>query len=389
MPLTGKIYFDNASTALPKAPNVGRDMCRFIEENGCNVNRGGYNAAYDTAEVVIETRQRLCRLFGYDKPHGVIFTSNITTSLNMVLKGFLKKGDHVITSSMEHNAVVRPLTQLAADGVEVSAVPCTRRGELVLDELEPLIRPNTRAVVMLHASNVCGTIMPVAQVGEICARHKLCFIVDTAQTAGVLPINMRDTRVDAMCFTGHKGLLAAQGIGGFIVTDDFAAKMTPLISGGTGSFSEAELMPELLPDRFEPGTINLPGIYGLNAALQYLEKTGIDVIYDHEKQLTALFLDEISRLENVRAVGLPTAEGRVGVVSLDFLNRDNAEISYRLASEYGILTRCGIQCAPHAHAVLGTRPQGTVRFSFGYRNTADEVKTSAAAIREILSSIPQ
>lgn len=239
-----KIYMDNACTSFPKPPTVATAVCDFIANYGVNINRGSYGPAYEMENVVYQTRVALSRLFGYPDCKNVIFTANITTSLNMVLKGLLRPGDHVLVSSMEHNAVMRPLVQLTGDGVSFDRIPCTKQGELCLKEAEALIRPNTKAVIMTHASNVCGTVMPLTEVGDFCRRHGLTFIVDSAQTAGVLPIHMGDMHIDALCFTGHKGLLGPQGIGGFIVTDELAARIQPLISGGTGSLSHSEDVPD-------------------------------------------------------------------------------------------------------------------------------------------------
>ncbi|MEM1484205.1 aminotransferase class V-fold PLP-dependent enzyme [Oscillospiraceae bacterium PP1C4] len=379
-----KIYLDHAATSFPKPPEVARQMLYYMENVGCNINRGGYQAAYNAAELVLDTRERLCALFGFSNPRNVIFTSSVTASLNFILKGFLRGGDHVLVSAMEHNAVIRPLVQLQDCGVSFDRIPCNEQGELLLDAVEPLIRPETKAIVMTHASNVCGTILPVEQVGAICQKHRLKLIVDCAQTAGVESIAMEKMHIDALAFTGHKGLLGPQGIGGFVVTDELAAQMTPLISGGTGSFSHLEAMPEQLPDRFEAGTPNLPAIYGLNAALCYLEAYGIDRIRAQEQSLTERFIRQLSDYDKIRVVGVSDPRKRTAVVSLDFLSSDNAEIAFRLDSEYGIMTRCGLHCAPNAHKTLHTYPQGTVRFSFGHFNTEEEMDDTITAIDKIL-----
>ena len=383
MPKKLKCYFDNASTSYPKAPGVAKSVYNFIENVGCNVNRGEYKVAYSAAEIMVETRERLCTLFGFDKPRGVIFTQNVTTALNVVLKGFLKAGDHLIVSAMEHNAVMRPVAQLAELGVEFSRAPCNDMGELMLEQLEALLRPNTRAIVMTHASNVCGTVLPIAQVGELCVRHGLRFIVDCAQTGGVLPVNMRAMHIDALCFTGHKGLLAPQGIGGFLIDEGFARELTPLISGGTGSFSDSEALPALLPDRFEAGTPNLPAIYGLHTALGYLTEHKTNRILEQEQAITQRFLQGLEGFLGVRIIGVKNAKKQTAIVSLDFIKKDNAEVAYRLESEHGIMTRCGLHCAPNAHKTLGTFPQGTVRFSFSHFTTADEIDFALEAIKWI------
>ncbi|MDO5410627.1 MAG: aminotransferase class V-fold PLP-dependent enzyme [Lachnospiraceae bacterium] len=392
-----KIYLDQASTTFPKPVQVPEAIYRYMTENGTNINRGGYEDAYSAEEMVLETRERLCELFHFDQCENVIFTANITTSLNVILKGFLKPGDHVLVSAMEHNAVMRPLRQLEQCGVAFDRIPCSETGELLLEEMEQLVKPKTRAVVMLHASNVCGTIMPAEQVGAFCKQHGLKFILDTAQTAGVLPVDMKKMHIDALAFTGHKGLLGPQGIGGFLCTDEMAQKMVPLLSGGTGSISHTEEIPEFMPDRFEPGTPNLPGIAGLHAALGYLKEVGISKIYEKEMELTGAFLEQIKGLEaadacrnsgdgdgRLRIVGKRNLEGRTAVVSVQPLFKDPAQVAFELENQYGIMTRVGLHCAPSAHKTLGTYPTGTIRFAFGHTNTLTEAETAARALRELL-----
>lgn len=237
---------------------------------------------------------------------------------------------------------------------------------------------------MTHASNVCGTIMPIYEVGEICKKHNIKFVVDTAQTAGAINIDMKKMNIDGLAFTGHKGLLGPQGIGGFIITDEMAEIMEPLVSGGTGSMSDSEEIPPFMPDKFECGTINIPGIFGLNEALKYIEKEGIENIREKEIELTRAFIEGVKTLENVRLVGIEGTEGRTAVVSLDCRDRDNAEISYLLDKDFGIATRCGLHCAPSAHKTLDTFPQGTVRFSFNHFNTEREIQYAIEALDEIL-----
>ena len=310
-------------------------MLYYIQQVGCNVNRGGYAGAYSAAELVLDTRERIGKLFHFPQPSNVIFTSSVTASLNFILKGFLKAGDHVLTSSMEHNAVMRPLMQLTKNGVSYDRIPCSGKGELNVNAMDSMVRENTKAIILTHTSNVCGTIMPIERVGAFCRERGLKLIVDCAQTGGTEPIDMEKMNIHALAFTGHKGLMGPQGIGGFIITDEMASQMEPLISGGTGSFSHLETMPELLPDRFEAGTPNLPGIYGLNAALCYLEKTGMDVIRAKESSLTAAFLKRMGGREDIRIAGIGDAAKQTSVVSLDFLKRDNAEIAFLLDSQYG------------------------------------------------------
>ena len=383
-----KIYLDQASTTYPKPECVARAVYEYMTGIGSNINRGCYENAYDTEEVVLETRELLCELFDGPDCKNVIFTKNVTESLNVVLKGFLKPGDHILTSSMEHNAVMRPIRQLEAEGVFFDRIPCNGQGELLLDTMWGLLKQNTKAIVMMHASNVCGTLLPLKEVGAFCKAHGLKFIVDCAQTAGVFPISMKEMNIDALCFTGHKGLYGPQGIGGFILQEDMIGEISPLLSGGTGSISHTEEIPDFMPDRFEPGTMNLPGIFGLHAALEWLNDTGIENIHNKEKELTELFLKKIQKMdpkgEKIRLVGKKIVDGRTSVVSIQTPGRDVSEIAYLLDKNYGIMTRVGLHCAPNAHKTLDTYPTGTVRFSFGYFNTEEEVLFAVKALEELL-----
>lgn len=370
-----KIYADQASTSFPKAPGTAEAMTEYLLGNGKNIGRGSYEGAYKTAASVFEVRERICRLFDYENPSNVVFTANITYALNMVIKGLLKKGDHVLVSSMEHNAVMRPLRQLEKERqISISQIPCNFLGELEISKLEQMIQKNTKAIIMLHASNVCGTILPLEEVGSLSRKHNLVFIADTAQTAGILPISMKKMNIDVLCFTGHKGLLGPQGIGGFIIRDEVIEEVSPLISGGTGSMSDSEEMPNFMPDHFEAGTLNLPGIIGLGAALSYIDEVGLGKIWKKEMRLTKQFLDDMKKNKKYRMVGHADIENRISVISLQCVEGDEAVLAYELEQTYGIMTRVGLQCAPHAHKTLGTFPKGTIRFSFGYENTEEEVE---------------
>ncbi len=381
-----RIYLDNAATSYPKPPGLGDAVKHFIEDVGENVNRSGYDSMV-AEEIVFETREMLAELFNFPTPENVIFTLNITYGLNFLLKGILQAGDHVIVSSMEHNAVMRPLIQLADQRVELSRVTCDEEGMLDVEDLVQHIRQNTKMVVLTHASNVSGTILPMEQIGSICKEKGLLFVVDTAQTAGVLDIDFQRLKADALAFTGHKGLLGPQGIGGFLVSQKMAEQMTALVSGGTGSLSEYEEVPPYLPDKLEPGTPNLPGIYGLNEALRYLKEVGLDSIREKESQLAACLLEGLATMERVRIVGPKGIQGRMAVVSADFLGYDNAQVAYYIQKHHGIRTRCGLHCAPSAHKTLGTFPQGTVRFSPGHFNTKAEMKKTLSAISEALKEL--
>ena len=379
------IYFDQAATSYPKPKSVVEAMVHFMSEVGVNVGRGSYREAYTADHVVYETRELLKTLFNASDSKNVIFTANITQSLNMVLKGYLKPGDHVLVSAMEHNAVMRPLIQLKANGVTFDRIPCTSEGELILESIEGLIKNNTKAIIMTHASNVSGTMMPIEEVGKLCEKHRLKFIVDAAQTAGVIDIDMKAMHIDVLTFTGHKSLLGPQGIGGFLLTDEMAISIEPYIAGGTGSFSHTEDMPSQMPDKFEAGTLNTPGVYGLNAALKYLMALGLNEIRNKEMALTQMFLEGLKRFPNVTVIGKQETFNRTAVVSIQIEGIDIAHVAYLLDKEYHIMTRVGLHCAPHAHKTLGTYPIGTLRFSFGHLNTPDEIQTCIEALETILN----
>ena len=380
------IYLDNASTSFPKAPTVATAMSDYITNRGININRGSYALAYDVEDIIYTTRQRLNTLFNGHDPSHVIFTQNVTMSLNMVIKGLLKAGDHVLVSSMEHNAVMRPLTQLLDKGITFDIIPCDKMGSIQLESMDSLIRPNTVAMIINHASNVCGTIQPLESIGSICKDHNLQFIVDAAQTAGVIPIDVKAYHIDALCFTGHKGLLGPQGIGGIILTKEMAQTLIPLIAGGTGSFSHLETMPTHMPDAFEAGTLNLPGIIGLNEGLSYIESQGMENIHNHELALTQAFLEGLQSIDVVNIIGKQDIQDRTAVVSITIDSMDPASIAYELESTYHIMTRVGLHCAPRAHQTLGTYPEGTVRFSFGYANTHEDVVSALSALHRILKN---
>lgn len=376
------VYLDNGATSFPKAPGVGEAMLDYVNNIGANVNRSTYEASSEAEMVLIECRERLCTLFGTEDITHAVFTPGMTAGLNMLLKGFLSPGDHVIVSSLEHNAMMRPIRQLEAQGVEFSRIPADSRGITDPKDILPLIRPNTRLVAIMHASNVCGTLLPVKEISDICRERGLPVILDAAQTAGHYPVNMKELGLSALCVPGHKGLLGPQGIGALMLDEEFAKRVEPLISGGTGSASDSELLPPYMPDRFESGTLNIPGIFGLNAALGFILDKGVQVFRAHEEKLTERFIDGLEGLP-LRLAGTKDISRRVGVISIDFTGRDNAEVAYEL-DKRGIMTRCGLHCAPSAHRTLGTFPQGTVRFSIGYANAECDVDAAISAIKEIL-----
>lgn len=377
------VYLDQAATSFPKPPCVAAAMTEYLTHVGANVNRGVYGSAQQAELTALRLRQRLCELFDFDYPTHAVLTPGNTWGLNLVLGGALRPGDHCIVSAMEHNAVMRPLQRLAKQGVRFDRIPCDGDGFLDLAALEGLFRPNTKLVVLAHASNVSGTVQDAAAVGRICAAHGVPFCLDAAQTAGHLPLSFRELGLSALSVPAHKGLMGPQGLGALLLAPDFAKALDPYVTGGTGSASDSEDQPAYMPDKFEPGTPNLPGIYGWEAALEFLQNIGVEQIRAHDLALSRRFLAVVQTIPGVRLLGPTDPQRRVGVFSLDFTGRDNAEVAYRLETEYGILTRCGLHCAPAAHKTLGTFPRGTVRFSAGWFTTERDIDAALAAIRAL------
>lgn len=380
-----KIYFDNGSTSWPKAPGVAEAMSELLTKGAFNINRGNYEGAYEVEGLVLETREKLAKMFHCEDSKRVLFSPGITHSLNYFIKGFLKAGDHVIVSGIEHNAVMRPLRQMEACGVTYDIAATAEDGSVTAEAIESLVKPKTKAVIISHASNVCGTVLPIEAIGQVCKKHDLFFVVDSAQSAGTIQIDIEKCGIDFLAFTGHKGLLGPQGIGGFLISERLDAQMVPYLSGGTGSQSDSLDMPTNLPDKYESGTMNLPGIIGLHAALSYIEEIGIDRIHDKKMELTSYFLERVKEFPNIRVVGKQDVQDRVAVVSLDFQGDDNAIIAFELEQNYGIMTRVGLHCAPIAHQSLHTYPQGTVRFAFSASNTKEEIDRCIDGFRELFS----
>lgn len=377
------IYLDNAATSFPKPLAVAQAMARYLTEVGANLNRGVYASAQDAGMTALLLREGLCRLFHHNDPTHCVLTGGNTMGLNMVLRGWLKPGDHCLVSAMEHNAVMRPLRDLAAAGVAFDRIPCDGTGRLDPDAIRPLVRPNTRLLLMAHGSNVSGTVQDAAAVGAVCRETGIPFALDAAQTAGHWDVDFTGWGLAALSVPGHKGLMGPSGVGALLLSPEFARKLTPIITGGTGSASDLEVQPDYMPDRFESGTPNLPGIYGLKAAVDFVLETGVPALRDHEQKLTERFLERLREVPNIRLAGSWETKDRVGVVSLDFPKWDNGEISLLLEERYGILTRCGLHCAPAAHRTLGTFPRGTVRFSPGWFTAPEEIDNAAAAVAEL------
>lgn len=377
-------YFDHAATSFPKAPGVGDAMKYYIDEVGANINRSTYAASTRAATVALETREQLCALFHFGEVTHALFTPGQTYSLNLVIRGLLEDGGHAIVSSMEHNAVMRPLTQLAGRGVSFSRIDIAPNGTFDFAGFERAFCKDTRLCVMTHASNVSGTLLPIERIGRICRAHDVPLLLDAAQTAGHVPIDFCALGLSALAVPGHKGLLGPGGIGALLIEPALAKRISPLVTGGTGSASDSEQQPDYMPDRFESGTLNLPGVYGLHAALGFVQTVGVEALGREQRALTERFLSGLAQIPFAHVHGTGEAYGRVGVVSCTFDGLDSADVAYRLENEFGILTRCGLHCAPSAHRSLGTFPQGTVRFSFGYGNAASDVDAALNAIERLL-----
>ena len=377
------VYLDNAATSFPKPPEVGRRMWEYVADVGATINRSAYGPAQQAGLVTLSLRRRLGQLFSFPDPTHVVLTPGNTWGLNLLLRGALRPGDHCLVSAMEHNAVMRPLLQLTQLGVTFDRIPCDCEGHLNPSRLESLFRPNTRLVLIAHASNVSGTVQDARAVGELCTRRGIPFCLDAAQSAGHLPIHFQALNLAALSVPAHKGLMGPQGIGALLLRPDFAAGLVPFVSGGTGSASDSELLPPYMPDRFEPGTPNLPGIYGWEAALAYLQSVTVEAVARHDQALSQHFLQGLRDIPQVRLIGPSTVRSRVGVFSLDFPGQDNGEVAFQLESRFGILCRCGLHCAPSAHKTLGTFPRGTVRLSLSWFTTEADVDRALEAVAAV------
>jgi len=378
------IYFDNPATSWPKPPQVKEAMNRFMEEIGANPGRSGHFRSIEAARIVFETREALSVLFHVKDSSRIVFTLNATESINLALKGLLKPGDHVITSSMEHNSVMRPLRDLEKKGVELSIIPCSNEGMLAPQEVERKIRSNTRMVVLNHASNVTGTLLPIEEVSFITRRHGLLFLVDAAQTAGAYPIDVEKDGIDLLAFTGHKSLYGPQGTGGLAIGEGVNEKeMSPLKQGGTGSRSEFEEQPDFLPDCFESGTPNGIGLAGLLAGVQFVLEKGVEQIRQNEMALIIKLIKGFKKIPQVKLYGPKLQEDRIATLSFNFAHLSPSNGALRLEKEFGILCRPGLHCAPSAHRTIGTFPEGTIRFGLSAFNAKAEVETAVQAISQI------
>ena len=380
------VYLDNAATSFPKPEAMLAAMIHYQQSIGANPGRSGHGRSIDAGRIIYETRETLARLFHIEDPLRIVLTKNSTEALNIALQGGLRPGDHVITSGMEHNSVMRPLRHLESQGVRVSVIPCSPRGELDPEDIKKAIHPATKMIVLTHASNVTGTILPVEAVGAI-IREKgdILFCVDAAQTAGALPIDVQKMKIDLLAFTGHKSLYGPQGTGGLYIRKGLEKGIAPLMMGGTGSRSEFEAQPDFMSDKYESGTPNTIGFAGLGAGVTYLAEQTIDGIRAKEEQLIRRFLERLEAFKDqVTVYGLNDAARQTAVISFNVKNISPSDAAMFFEEKFGILCRPGLHCAPAAHRTIGTFPQGTVRFSFGFFNTSRDMDRAAKAVMALI-----
>ncbi len=383
------IYLDNAATSLPKPPEVAQAMVHYLDEVGANPGRSGHHLSIQAARIVYDAREAVAGLLGAADPLHVVWTSNVTEALNMALVGTLRPGDHVITSSMEHNSMMRPLRALECEGVELTVLPCSPQGTLDPAQVAPAIRPNTVLIALNHASNVVGTLLPAAEVGRLARRHGLLLLVDAAQTAGAYPIDMQADGIDLLAFTGHKSLLGPMGTGGLIIGERVdLARWRLLKRGGTGSRSEREEQPSFLPDMGESGTPNAVGIAGLLAGVRHVVERGVAAIRAHEVALTQRLIDGLQAIACVTVHGGLVAAGQAATLSFNIDSMEPSEVGLRLDEEHDIMCRVGLHCAPAAHRTLGTFPTGTVRFGLGAFSTVADVDGALAAVAQLAREAP-
>jgi len=378
------IYFDNAATSWPKPPGVAEAMVHFINDVGANPSRSAHRLAVESGRIVYSAREAVAELFHAPDPLRIVFGHNVTEALNLALRGLLRPGDHVVTSSMEHNSVMRPLRALAHRGIELTVVPCSPEGFLDPAKVEAALRPNTTIIALNHASNVVGTLLPVSEVATIARQHGPLLLVDTAQTGGAYPVDVQADGIDLLAFTGHKSLCGPMGTGGLIVGERVDVKrMDPLKRGGTGSRSEHEEQPDFLPDMCESGTPNAVGLAGLDAGVREVLQRGVDAIRAHEMALTQRLIDGLKDIPGVIVYGGLDANRQTATVSFNIAGMEPSEAGLRLDDQHGIMCRVGLHCAPAAHKTIGTFPTGTVRFGMGLFNTLDQVDTAVDAVRQL------
>ena len=374
------IYFDNAATTLRKPPCVAQAVAEALGSMG-NSGRGVHEGALSASRIIYDSRIALAELFGAESPERIAFTANSTESLNIAVKGVLAPGDHVITTALEHNSVLRPLYELEDLGVQLTILPADPMGNLRYEDFAAEIRPNTKAIVTTHGSNLTGNLLDIGRIGEFASRHGLIYIVDASQTAGVFDIDVQRMHIDILCFTGHKGLLGPQGTGGIYVREGL--EIRPLLSGGSGVQTYLRSHPPQMPTLLEAGTLNGHGIAGLGAAVRYLQETGLDTIRTKEQELMMTFYEAVREIPGITVYGDFRKPNRCAIVALNVRDYDSGEVSDALSSQYGIATRPGAHCAPLMHKALGTVEQGAVRFSFSHYNTKEEILIAVSALREL------
>lgn len=379
-----RIYLDNAATSWPKPECVYRAVDDYQRRLGAPAGRGSYHEAAETERLVASCRKRVAQLIGAADPRRIVFTLNGTDSLNLALHGCLRTGDHVVTTVCEHNSVLRPLRFLAEQrGVNTTYVPCDRSGVVDPAAFRRAITSKTRLVAIIHASNVTGAIQPVEAVGKIAAERGVLFLVDAAQSLGYIPVDVTSLGCDLLAAPGHKGLMGPLGTGMLYLSERATSEVLPLRQGGTGTRSDEDIQPTSLPDRYESGNLNVPGIVGIEAGVKYLGEIGIEKTRAQMQQLTARLLAGLAEIPGVTLYGPTSAAERVGVVSLNIEGNDPRELASLLDANWSIQTRAGIHCAPRMHQALGTSPAGTLRFSVGHFTTAEELDRAIGAIREI------
>lgn len=374
------IYLDNAATTMHKPKEVIDAVVCAMSSMG-NAGRGANEASLSASRIIYDTREKLCRFFHGENPRQIVFANNSTESLNIAIKGLLNPGDHVITTMLEHNSVLRPLYEMKEKGVGLTIIESDKNGRFRLEDMEAAIRPNTKMIVCTNGSNLTGNYVPLKPVGELAKKHDILFVVDASQTAGVFPIDVQDMMIDVLCFTGHKGLLGPQGTGGMYVKEGI--KIRPLKTGGSGVQTYSKTHPAEMPTALEAGTLNGHGIAGLHAAMSYLEETGVDHIRAREQELMWRFYEGVKDIPEITIYGDFSTKERCAIVTLNIGEYDSSEVSDALLTEYSISTRPGGHCAPLMHEALGTVEQGAVRFSFSHYNTEEEVDTAIEAVREL------
>lgn len=375
------IYLDNAATTYPKPQKVYDSMMDCMKNYCANPGRSGHKLAMKSAREIYDTRENIAKLFNIENPMNIIFTSNATDSLNIAIKGVVNEGDHIITTSMEHNSVIRPIKSLEKYGIENTIVDCDKEGFLNIENIKNAIKPNTKLIVTTHASNVCGTLIDIKSVGEIAKENNILYLVDASQTAGVYEIDVKSINVDMIAAPGHKCLFGPQGTGILYIREGLNINISK--EGGTGSKSEDLFQPDILPDKYESGTHNTPGIVGLNEGVKFILETGIENIREYEEQLCEYMLNKLKEVPNIIIYGPSDSKQRAAVISINIDKIDSGELTFLLDSEYDIATRSGIHCSPLAHKTLGTLDQGAVRFSLSYFNTKDDIDKAIDALKDI------